>query len=95
MPFSVESFGRLGKPAMAFLRRMVRDAGLRGAARGRFLASAHRELSVALARGNSGILRAGAKVYVRVAGKDRKPGRATPAVEPCPDEAMDFGVFDD
>ena len=70
---------------MAFLNKLSRDSGLRGASRGAFLASALRELSVALARGNAGIFRAGAKVYARIAGKDRWGGMSAPVAEPVDD----------
>ena len=88
VPFSVESYGRLGKPAMAFLNKLSRDSGLRGTSRGAFMASSLRELSVALARGNARVFRSGAKVYVRLAGKDRWAGLSKPLAE-----AVDDGEF--
>ena len=86
VPFSVESYGRLGKPAMAFLNKLSRDSGLHGTSRHAFLASALREISVALARGNAAIFQAGAKVYCRLAGKDRWEGMSAPVAEAVDDE---------
>ena len=89
IPFSVESYGRLGKPAMAFLNKLSRDSGLQGMSRHAFIASSLREISVALARGNTAIFRAGAKVYCRLAGKDRWQGMSEPMAE-----AVDFDEYD-
>jgi hypothetical protein len=50
VPASVETYGHLGRPIMRYLRTLSDIASARSLAvtRGSFLASAHRELSVAL-----------------------------------------------
>jgi len=72
VPLSVESYGRMGAPAMALLRKV---AGLAAESRRvnkqRWLTGALRKLSVALMRGNSWAFKAGLSVGVR-----RSPGRA-------------------
>ena len=85
VPFSVESYGRLGQPAMKFLKKLSRDSGLQGASQHAFFASALRELSVALARGNAAVFNAGAKVYCRLAGKDRWEGMSAPEADAMDD----------
>jgi hypothetical protein len=54
VPFSVESYGRLGQPAMTLLHSLGDEAaGPGGVSRASFVAGALRELNVGLIRGNS------------------------------------------
>jgi hypothetical protein len=54
IPFPVESYGRLGKPALALLSRFGEEVCSSGPIwKGAFLAGALRELSVGLCRGNA------------------------------------------
>jgi hypothetical protein len=48
---------------------------------GSFLASVHREISVALVRGNHAIFRAGVKLYTRASGHARVTGYLVPTAE--------------
>jgi len=58
IPLSMESFGRLGKPAMQLLNRLATTAADSGAVRkDTFVGGALRELSVGLAKGNACLFR--------------------------------------
>jgi hypothetical protein len=46
-----------------------------------FLASVHREISVALDQGNHGIFRAGVQLYTRASGHARIPGYVVPTAD--------------
>jgi hypothetical protein len=53
LPFSVESYGRIGQPAMKLLHALGDEAaGPGGVTRGSFVAGALREISVGLCKGN-------------------------------------------
>jgi hypothetical protein len=48
---------------------------------GSFQATVHRELSVALVKGNHGIFRAGIQLYTRASGRARLPGLPVPTAD--------------
>jgi hypothetical protein len=48
---------------------------------GSFLASVHREISVALVKGNHALFRAGIQLYTRASGHARIPGLLVPTDE--------------
>jgi hypothetical protein len=59
VPFSVESYGRIGQPAMKLLHALGDEAaGPGGVTRASFVAGALREISVGLCRGNFFMYRA-------------------------------------
>jgi hypothetical protein len=67
---------------MDFLRHIGVAAASTGCVTyGSFLASVHREISVALVRGNHGIFRAGVQLYTRASGHARVPGYVVPSAE--------------
>ena len=82
VPLSVETYGRMGEPAMALLRRLAEVAADGGRVnKQRWMKSALRKLSVALMRGNSWRFKAGLCVGARVAGRSFQAGLVRPAVE--------------
>ena len=82
VPLSVETYGRMGEPAMALLRRLAEVAADGGRVnKQRWMKSALRKLSVALMRGNSWRFKAGLSVGARVAGRSFQAGLVRPAVE--------------
>jgi hypothetical protein len=84
VPMSVESFGRLGAPALTLLGDLADQAvqaGGPGLSRAAFISGALRELSVALCRGNASLCRSGAYVATRAAGRAPIRGLAQPSAE--------------
>jgi hypothetical protein len=84
VPMSVESFGRLGAPALTLLGDLADQAvqaGGPGLSRAAFISGALRELSVALCRGNASLCRSGAYVATRAAGRAPMRGLAQPSAE--------------
>jgi hypothetical protein len=84
LPMSVESFGRLGVPALTLLGDLADQAvqaGGPGLSRAAFISGALRELSVALCRGNASLCRSGAYVVTRAAGWTPMCGLARPSAE--------------
>jgi hypothetical protein len=84
VPMSVESFGRLGGPALKLLGDLADQAvqaGGPGLSRAAFISGALRELSVALCRGNMSPGRSGAYVATRAAGRAPMCGLAQPSAE--------------
>jgi hypothetical protein len=81
---SVESFGRLGAPALTLLGDLTDQAvqaGGPGLSRAAFISGALRELGVALCRGNASLCRSGAYVATRAAGRAPMRGLAQPSAE--------------
>jgi hypothetical protein len=84
---SVESFGRLGAPALTLLGDLADQAvqaGGPGLSRAAFISGALRELSlgrVALCRGNAPLSRSGAYLATRAAGRTPLRGLAQPSAE--------------
>ena len=82
VPLSVETFGRLGKPAMELLNQLATTAASGGTARKDcFVIGALKELSVALCRGNGFVLRRSLGVLARVAGSSFLMGMTVPTSE--------------
>jgi hypothetical protein len=82
VPLSVETFGRLGKPAMELLNQLATTAASGGTARKDcFVIGALKELSVALCRGNGFVLRRSLGVLARVAGTSFLMGMTVPTSE--------------
>jgi hypothetical protein len=84
VPISVESFGRLGAPALTLLGDLAAQAvqaGGPGLSRAAFIAEALRELGVALCRGNASLYRSGAYVATRAAGRTPMHGLARLSAE--------------
>ena len=81
-PFSVESFGRLGKPAMAMLKQLADNAGSAGSVRtDDFITNALREISVALVRGNHMMFRRCQGKMASVTGLAPRDGDIHPSAE--------------
>jgi hypothetical protein len=61
IPFTVETYGRLGKPALRLLARLGQEAAesAGGVSKSGFVAEAIRELSVGMCRGNFYVYRDG------------------------------------
>jgi hypothetical protein len=84
VPMSVESFGRLGVPALTLLGDLADQAvqaGGPGHSRAAFISGALRELSVALCRGNASLCRSGANVATRAVGRTPMRSLARPSAE--------------
>jgi hypothetical protein len=82
VPFSVESYGRIGQPAMKLLHQL-RDkaASPGGITRASFVAGTLRELSVGLCRGTFVMYRASGGMFVQVDGRGFGAGLAVPTDE--------------
>jgi hypothetical protein len=81
---SVESFGRLGAPALTLLGDLAAQAvqaGGPGLSRAAFISGALRELSVPLCRGNASLCRSGAYVATRATCRTPMRGLARPSAE--------------
>jgi hypothetical protein len=82
VPFSVESYGRLGQPAMALLHSLGDEAaGPGGVSRASFVAGALRELSVGLIRGTFLLYRASVGMLARSSGSSFQAGLSVPTDE--------------
>jgi hypothetical protein len=96
---SVQSFGRLGAPALTLLGDLADravQAGRPGLCRAAFILGSLRELSVALCRGNASLCRLGAYVAARAAGRTPMCGLARPSAEvvsACLAPVCGFGVW--
>jgi hypothetical protein len=79
IPFSVETYGRVGHPAMKPLHDLGEEAaGPRGVLRSSFVAGALKELSVGLCRGDFMAYRASLGVLARSSGSAFRPGLSLP-----------------
>jgi hypothetical protein len=98
VPMSVESFGRLGAPALTLLGDLADQAvqaGGPGLSRAAFILGALRELSVALCRGNTSLCQSGACVATRAAARLRcavSPGPRLGLFRPVSRPVCEFGV---
>jgi hypothetical protein len=82
VPFSVESYGRLGQPAMSLLHSLGAEAaGLGGVSRASFVAGALRELSVGLIRGNFLLYGASVGMLAKSSGSSFRAGLSVPTDE--------------
>ena len=69
VPLSTETFGRLGKPAMALLNKLAECASASGVVlKDGFVVNALRELSVGLCRGNCVLYKRSQYALARVSG---------------------------
>jgi hypothetical protein len=81
VPLSMETYGRMGAPAMALLRKLAELAADTGRVdKQRWMKSALQKLSVALQRGNTWRFKAGLSVGARAPGKLFQPGLTAPTV---------------
>jgi hypothetical protein len=82
VPFSVETYGRLGQPAMKLLHSLGDEAaGPGGVTRASFVNGALRELSVGLCRGNFFAYRASVGMLFRCSGASFRAGMRVPTDE--------------
>jgi hypothetical protein len=83
VPASVETYGHLGRLIMRNLRTLSDVASARSLAvtRGPFLASAHRELSVALVQSQGHLYRSWALLLSKASGRPVLPGADTPYLD--------------
>jgi hypothetical protein len=82
VPFSLETYGRLGQPAMKLLHLLGDEAaGPGGVMRASFVNGALRELSVGLCRGNFFAYRASVGMLVRCSGASFRAGMRVPTDE--------------
>jgi hypothetical protein len=82
VPLSVESFGRLGAPALSLLRSLADHAVLAGGpglSHDAFISGALWELGVALCRGNTSLGRSGLYNLTRVIGRAPLRGLSCPS----------------
>jgi hypothetical protein len=80
IPLSLETCGRLGKPAISFLGQLGLEAG-RKVSKSGFVASAIREISVGLCGGNHQMYRASLGLLAGVSGRGFREGAAHPTEE--------------
>ena len=82
VPLSVESYGRLGAPAMQLLNDLADTAAASGVVvKGDFVRNTLRELSVGLCKGNGIMYRAGLKILARTSGRAFLSGNDVPTAE--------------
>jgi hypothetical protein len=75
VPFSAESYGRIGQPAMKLLHQLGdKAAGPAGITRASFVAGTMRELGVGLCRGNFLMYLASGGMFARVSGRGFRAG---------------------
>jgi hypothetical protein len=78
----VETYGRLGRPAMAMLNALADAAAANGGvSKATFVRGALRELAVALGRGNALMCRVSMFQLARTAGRGHRPGLLVPTVD--------------
>jgi hypothetical protein len=82
IPFSVETYGRLGQPAMKLLHLLGDEAaGPGGVTRASFVAGTLRELSIGLCRSNFLLHRASVGMLARASGVGYQAGMTAPTDE--------------
>lgn len=81
VPLSIETYGRLGKPAMQLLNTLGDRAAEGGADKSAFVTNALRRLSMALCRGNAVVYKRGLTVMARVSGEHFLEGMLVPSGE--------------
>jgi hypothetical protein len=82
VPFSVESYGHIGQPAIKLLHPLGDEAaGPGGITRASFVAGTLRELSVGLCRGNFLMYRASGGMFAWVSSRGFPAGLAVPTDE--------------
>jgi hypothetical protein len=79
VPFSVETYGRIGQPAMKLLHDLGEEAaGPGGVSWSSFVVGALKEFSLGLCRGNFLAYRASLGVLARSSGSSFRPGLSLP-----------------
>jgi hypothetical protein len=86
-PLSMESYGRLGRPAMQLLQTLTAAAASSATAgsdvtTSSFVTGALRELGVALVKGNEVVYREALHVYATAGGTAARVGATVPTVDP-------------
>ena len=82
VPISVETHGRISKPAMDLLGKVAAHPQLREeGGKATFVTNALRELSVALCKGNAILFRAGLQILARCSGSNFVAGELLPHAE--------------
>jgi hypothetical protein len=82
VPLSVESYGRMGVPAMQLLNTLADTAAASGVVvKGDFVRNTLRELSVGLCKGNGILYRAGLKILARASGRAFLSGTDVPTAD--------------
>jgi hypothetical protein len=82
VPFSVESYGRIGQPAMKLLHALGDEAaGPGGVTRAPFVAGAMREIGIGLCRGNFFVYRACLGMFAKSNGTGFRAGISVPTDE--------------
>ena len=81
VPLSTETFGRLGKPAMALLNKLAECASASGVVKDGFVVNSLRELSVGLCRGNCVLYKRSLYALARVSGTAFRAGADIPTSE--------------
>jgi hypothetical protein len=83
VPASVETYWHLGRPIMRYLRTLSDITPTRSLAvtQGSFLATAHRELSVALVQSQGYVYRSCALLLAKASGRQVLPGADTPFLD--------------
>jgi hypothetical protein len=82
IPFSVETFGRIGKPAMALINTLASSAAASATVyKDGFVTSALRELSIGLCRGNGVMYRRSMTMLARASGTCLRAGLDTPTAD--------------
>lgn len=82
VPLSVESYGRMGAPALELLNTLATSASASGTVvKGDFVGTALRELSVGLCKGNGIMYRAGLMVLARCSGRAFMSGTIVPTAD--------------
>ena len=90
VPFAIDTYGRLGPAAMAYLGRLAERVADRAPvgrerARAAFMETVLRDLSASRARSIGVTYHASLKLRARVAGSDFRPGLAAPSTVPVQD----------
>ena len=81
-PFSVETFGRIGTPAMALINTLATAAAAStNLHKDGFVTNSLRELSISLCRGNGGMCRRSMTMLARASGTCLKAGFDVPTVD--------------
>ena len=81
IPLSMETFGRLGKPAMQLLNTLAETAADGGVSKEGFVTNALHELSIGLCRGNAVLYKRSLTAMARVSGAAFQRGMLVPSGE--------------
>ena len=81
IPLSMETYGRMGKPAMELLNKLAETAADGGVNKDSFVTNALRVLSIGLCRGNAVLYKRSLPVMARVRGTSFRSGMLVPTGE--------------